>query len=361
MKTEYRYQVGEVVNETLEIVSQTRHEKQNRKAYEVQSLVYPDAPTYIIQERGLDAGNGCAYKSGVRVYEGNSLYTLEWVRPYLVDIEEAKTLTCKSSKSIKLECPDCKNIQRYTVYNLSNRGFKCSKCSIKVSYSERLFLAYLEVKGIKYEYQKVFKDLPNRKFDFFIYLGKKNIIVETDGIQHKEDNGFWDYNKTKKSDLEKDIYCKRKGIELIRLDCSSNIFDNIVSRINDTILPITQVDKEKMLVLMSKEMKYPIQDIISLYKKGNNTKKIGEIFNISHVTVGNLLRKYDINLRNPGYSQAMCVMCTNTGKVFRSISEASRYYKTSNSNIQKVCIGKRKSAGTLNGEPLQWEYVEEEK
>ena len=44
----YKYQVGEVVNGTLKVVSQTR--KNKRKAYEVQSLIYPDA-SYIYSVR----------------------------------------------------------------------------------------------------------------------------------------------------------------------------------------------------------------------------------------------------------------------------------------------------------------------
>ena len=95
MRAKYKYQVGEVVNETLEIVRQTKGElRKNRieKEYEVKSLVYPNAPTYIIGEYSLRDGTGCAYKFGNRVFEGNSLYNEEWAKPYLVDIEQAKTI-----------------------------------------------------------------------------------------------------------------------------------------------------------------------------------------------------------------------------------------------------------------------------
>ena len=39
-KSNYKYQVGEIVNDTLKVVSQTRHHKYNSKAYEVQSIPY---------------------------------------------------------------------------------------------------------------------------------------------------------------------------------------------------------------------------------------------------------------------------------------------------------------------------------
>ena len=51
------------------------------------------------------------------------------------------------------------------------------------------------------------------------------------------------------------------------------------------------------------------------------------------------------------------VVCVITGKIFNSITEASNYYKCC--NIYKCCIGVRKSAGKLDGIPLQWKYLED--
>ena len=50
-------------------------------------------------------------------------------------------------------------------------------------------------------------------------------------------------------------------------------------------------------------------------------------------------------------------ICISTGKVFNSMAEAGRYYKTTNSGIYHCCIGKAKSAGKLNGVPLKWMYL----
>ena len=49
MSAKYLYSIGETVNDTLLIINQTRYKKDNnRKAYVVQSLIYPEAETYMV-------------------------------------------------------------------------------------------------------------------------------------------------------------------------------------------------------------------------------------------------------------------------------------------------------------------------
>ena len=417
-KTEHRYQVGEIVNETLKIVSQTTVlvGKYKRKAYEVQSMVYPDAPTYIVQERGIDEGNGCAYKSGNRVYEGNSLYALEWARPYLVDIEEAKTLTHKSGKKIKVKCTNtsCESI-KYTVVNkLVNRGFSCKHCSSNIKYPEKFMMAYLKVKGIEYEYQKVFEDFLNRRFDFYVEgLG----IIETHGEQHynKEGrNSIWKnaHEKSALSDKDKRAYCERKGINLIELDCRESDFDFISSKIDDSILPdIKKVEKNKIKEIIQKNSFYDIPGMLKLYNKTESIYDVGKKYQLSPTTISNIFKRSGINIQeiNKKYTEeevislyielksavkvssmlsisyntvyrvleknkiqpvglisrynSKKVLCKTNNKIFNSLQEARKWCNLSSiSGIQKVCKGERRSAGKhpVTGEKLYWEYVDSE-
>lgn len=82
-KKKHVFKVGEIVNDSLKIVSLTRDGKQNRRAYEVQSLNYPDAPTYIVIEYKLLNGQRCAYSNGNRIYQGNSLWNEKHIREYI--------------------------------------------------------------------------------------------------------------------------------------------------------------------------------------------------------------------------------------------------------------------------------------
>lgn len=51
------------------------------------------------------------------------------------------------------------------------------------------------------------------------------------------------------------------------------------------------------------------------------------------------------------------VVCLNTNKIFKSITEASKYCNTSASYISLCCNNKVDYAGELNGEKLRWSFA----
>ena len=53
------------------------------------------------------------------------------------------------------------------------------------------------------------------------------------------------------------------------------------------------------------------------------------------------------------------VRCKNDGTIFKSISEATRFYNLTSGHISDVCNGKRNFAGKhpITNQPLLWEYV----
>lgn len=352
MKTEYRYQVGEVINESLEIVSQTRHGKQNRKAYEVQSLVYPDAPVYIVLESGLDRGQGCSYRTGKKIFEGNSLYSVNRIRPYLIDIEESKSIPPQSSKKIKVKCLNCQKIKYIRAGNLVNYGVSCTNCSRNISYPEKLFKAYLEIKNIKYEYQRVFKNLPNRRFDF--YLPESNTVIETHGEQHyKNKSGSWDTTKTQESDKIKEQYCKDNNISYIVINCSKSNFNYIKDEINKTtMLPeIKKEDFKSILNIIEDINVYPTKKIIKKYKEGKSSYEVGKELGVSNDVVRRILRRHNIVVRTSGQSKSKKVKNLKTNKVYDSITRASKKTGESITKIHTHCVGKRSKQTT------KWKYM----
>uniref|UniRef100_A0AAU8GRW0 Homing endonuclease n=1 Tax=Mammaliicoccus phage MSShimriz1 TaxID=3230127 RepID=A0AAU8GRW0_9VIRU len=373
MKTGYKYQVGEVVNETLRIVSQTilivgTKRKVNRKAYEVQSLVYLDAPTYTVLESKLSNGFQDSYKAGRKVYEGNSIYSVKHIRPYLIDVEESKTVSKGNSRrKIECMCPDCGYKKNIAPYTLAKHGIMCPICSKGTSYPELFMMAYLEVKGIKYEYQKVFKDLSNRRFDF--YLPEENIVIEIHGLQHYENSTNWNsYYKTRKSDKEKYDYCIKNNIKYVDIDARESSYKFIKNNINRSVLP-SIVSKEKKVIIeyISSNKKYPVKEIINLYQKGFSSIEIGERYNLHYSTIVRILKKSNIILRgakvkNKPSSKRIPVKCLNTGDIFSHAGDArAKYNLPPKSKIHECCKGKRKSAGKhpITGVPLQWEYVDQ--
>lgn len=354
-KSNYKYQVGEIVNGTLKIVSQTKKGKRNFKSYEVQSLIYPDAPNYTVFESSLLNGSGCAYKSSHRIYEGNSLYSIESLRPYIVDAEEAKTISKGSSKyKIKVKCTECQNEKLMTPSRLSTRGYFCELCDRGNSYPENFFKSYLKVKGIKYEYQKVFKDLPNRRFDF--YLPESNTIIETHGIQHYQESGNWDFKETQKSDKIKKEYCQKHNIKLIIINSSKSNFQFMKKAINKTeeLEPIQDTEVNLILQDIEEIRNYPVKKIIRMYKEGKSTTSIGRELNIQQRTIFNILKKHNINT-----TKKQRVRCRTTGEEFESIVEAQKKYHAP--NISTACKSRKSFSGRHpeTNMKLKWEYIED--
>lgn len=423
-KRKYKYQVGEVVNDTLKIVAQTTKGKKNEKAYEVQSLVYLDAPTYITLEYSLTSGIGCAYKHGNRIYEGNSLYNEDWARPYLVDIEQAKTLAPFCNKNVLFKCPNCGKEKYLKPSNILHQGFSCPQCSKGTSYPELFMLSYFEVKGIEFEYQYKFNDLTNRVFDF--YLPKQNILVETHGEQHfyKNKSSIWkdSYEKSNQSDEEKRVYSRSKGIILVELDCRKSTFEFISNQINNSILPNIEFNEiDSITKLIQENRRYDVKGIISKYKKGMSINGIAKEYKLSGTTISSILRKnnvdilkstvalrryygkrekisyrdlYDVegiiklynknktlkeiaeyyNLSRQTITRVLKsegvklnsktkrkVKCITTNKIYDSISEASKEINESMKHLS-YCLRSRNGIyiDRVTGKELRWEYIDNE-
>lgn len=361
-KTPFKYNINEIVNDSLKIKKQTNN-KRYEKIYEVQSIAYPKAPTYFITEYSLANGTGCAYVSRKRICEQNSLYSIESVKPYLVNIEEAKTIAPKSNKKIKMKCPNCNREKFFSGKRFLNEGFTCPICDKHISYPELFFISYLEVKGLKFEYQKSMNDLPNKIFDFY---NKEIGVVETHGILHYEKAGgcfFNAHEKSKESDYIKREYCHRKNIPLIELDCKKSNFDYIKNSINNCkSLPSISKDEEKdILKIMVENKRYPIKDIIKLYKEGFSSVNIAKKYNLSSSTIRRILVKSDVVIREGVYTKKR-VRCITTGEVFSSMEDAYLWCKLQSSgSIRANLQGKQKTAGKhpKTGKPLKWELVEE--
>ncbi|UGL60638.1 hypothetical protein [Staphylococcus phage vB_SurM-PSU4] len=294
----YKYQIGEIVNNSLKIIDQIRipnGRKYTQKGYEVCSVLYPEAPTYTLSETSIKKGIGDAYKSNRKIFEGNSLYSLKWIRPYLTNIEEAKKIAPKSSQKVLFKCPDCNYYKRLRTDSMINQGFSCPNCSKGTSYPELFMLSYLKVKGIKYEYQKIFKDLSNRRFDF--YLPEYNMVIETHGKQHyKRGIGYMDTDSIINSDKEKLKFCNKHKINYVTIDCSYSTFSYIKNNIDkNTHLPsIIENEVEDILELISLNKRYPVKKIIDLYLQGYTNREIGDVTGVSHHTVGRILLKNNI-------------------------------------------------------------------
>jgi len=99
--------------------------------------------------------------------------------------------------------------------HLRNHG--CPICNL--SKGEKEIQSFLFENEIKFQREKIFEKLNQKRFDF--YLPKYNIAIEYDGIQHFKSIDFFGgedcFIKRKQSDEIKNQFCIDNNIKLIRI------------------------------------------------------------------------------------------------------------------------------------------------
>ena len=126
---------------------------------------------------------------------------------------------------------DCGNKAIVASGKLSNGD--TGSCGCLVSKGESLVNKWLTEHNIAFETQKTFNDLRlirPLKFDF--YLPEYNILIEYQGIQHKENREFGSQQR-EVTDKMKKIYCKENLIPLYEIWYNENIEDRLVQILNE--------------------------------------------------------------------------------------------------------------------------------
>lgn len=278
-----------------------------------------------------------------------SLWDIEHLRIYIIDVDESKITTSQNSKKIKVKCT-CGREKKIRVSDFVNHGIACPTCSKGTSYPELFMLAYLTVKNIPHETQVSYKEIPTRSYDFRIKLNGVTSLVETHGSQHflTEDKGYHKVETIQESDSIKRQYAKNNNINYIELDCCISSFEFIRKQIeNNEYLPnIEDSEVDAMLEVIEQNRKYPVREIKDMYLKARkSTVEIAEHYGYDHTTINRILRRNNVDLRDANASLGKKVRCIETGKIYDSTHEASRQLNIQRSSISKCCLGKQKSAG----------------
>ena len=122
-------------------------------------------------------------------------------------------------KKIKVRCKNHNEIYYVTPDLLIHGGGNCPKCTM--TSGEYKVANYLDSMGYEYISQYSFADseISRKRFDF--YIPSVDTCIEYDGIQHFEPvfnfGGEDTFSYTKKNDEEKNEFCKKHNINLIRI------------------------------------------------------------------------------------------------------------------------------------------------
>ncbi|NBO99418.1 MAG: hypothetical protein EBU90_04725 [Proteobacteria bacterium] len=125
---------------------------------------------------------------------------------------------------LKIKCGLCKSIFQKTLSSKYTSG--CTKCN--ATSLEKLIHKYLTDNNYEYTTQHTFDNCRSKRgrlFRFDFYIPNKNIIIETDGIQHfqvvKKYGAEW-LDVIQERDIMKTQYCKDNDIKMIRI-CPKDI------------------------------------------------------------------------------------------------------------------------------------------
>lgn len=162
---------------------------------------------------GLPPWNKKIYKTGDTVGDYGVIF--------LEDIDDKSS----GHRKAKFTCPICGMTFEAIVENVTRNLTK--GCGNHMSHGEERIAKVLRELGISFEIQKSFENLLSQKgwkYRFDFYLPDYNLLIEYDGIQHfeyKDGTSGWNNKEnfllTRQRDLDKDDYCIKNKIHLIRI------------------------------------------------------------------------------------------------------------------------------------------------
>ena len=129
------------------------------------------------------------------------------------------------------QCNNCGNTVIVAKGNLIS-GHTVS-CGCLKSVGEYTIRKYLLDNNISFKTEYIFKDLPNRRFDFAIFEENKlKCLIEYDGKQHFEYVNTWHKDRqtfleAQNRDRQKNELCEKMNITLHRITYKDNIEDRL--------------------------------------------------------------------------------------------------------------------------------------
>jgi len=357
----------------------------NNKGYWFKCLDHPEHKselksiarfTYTTIKKGSTISLDCIMCNTISV-------THQELIKFLVNKEDAYKYSVGSNKKIPMKCPDCGHEKQKSLDKLWKKGFGCECCGDGISFPEKfLFNVFEQLLGNDFNTQlseKTFKWCDNYKYDF--YINKiDEIICECQGIQHYEEtNSTWRMrlNEVQENDKVKEQLARNNNINnYIVLDCRYSNMNWIKNSIMKSDLPKllnfseSDIDWLKCYEYACKSI---VKTICNMWNDIKNTLKISSIIKKCRSTVIKYLKQgtelgwcdYDPKeeTRKSGYKSKRVfskIICTTTGEIFNSQTEAGLKYNIFHSGISLCCRNKAKYCGLHpeTGVPLGWKYYD---
>jgi hypothetical protein len=251
---------------------------------------------FELPEHRITFGIGCPICGNRKLIPG--IRTLWDERPdlikYLVNPEEAKSLTPVSGNRILCRCPECGTQKEMYVSNLARSGFYCEYCSDGITYPNKFVRTLLGQLQVDYLPEKSFKWSQRKVYDE--YVPNLHMVIENHGVQHYEEVSAFkrSLKEQQENDKLKMELAITNGIKhYIVLDCRESTLEWIKNSIMNSELPKilhfneSDIDWEKCHLYASTNQ--IVKDVCERWKTEKTLYIIGEEFKIHHSTVKHYL------------------------------------------------------------------------
>ena len=261
-----------------------------------------------------------------------------------------------SNDKVLVECRKCKNIGERGSRYLYDRGYNCDFCdNVSMSYGERLFKSLLDYKNIKHEQEFIHPLLPNRRFDFKV----GNTFYEINGEQHYTNTkeGFSSIEEVKKSDKEKEKFCKDMNFNILFINVSSGKYTDLINKYKEALSISEDINKEELLNIFHSYNRKVYEEegnMIKDYSNGCTIEDILKKYNIGKGKLSNVLERNGI--KRERVKRKVEVVCINSLVVYDSAKEAALSVGLKNSGALYASFkDSSKSAGKdKKGNKLYW-------
>ena len=251
-----------------------------------------------IRERHLLSGGGCNACSKHRKIAVTGINTIYDITPWMMDlgvnIEDAKKYTPNSHSKIIVKCPYCGK-EKITTPNkiYINKSIKCGFCNDNTSYPEKIIKIILNKLNVKYKVQYSPDWIKPKRYDF--YLPDYNIIIETHGRQHYDENSFGVLKETIINDKYKmDMALENNIIDYIIIDCRISDIDwikeNILKSKLNKIFDLSKINWDEIEVQAIYNNVF--KEVVDYWNNNiTNVKELHDIFNLGKTTIYRYLKK----------------------------------------------------------------------
>ena len=314
----WKYNVGEMIRDDkrdLTILKRVLSKKkfEDGREHNIKKYIYKCNKCGYINDNAVLEHNLYNHKQGCPSCANNTLIcgkndiatVAPWMIKYLVNKSDAYTHTAKTTKKVKVSCPNCGRTKTISLSNLFNRKSIGCICEDGYSYPEKFFYNLLEQLNIDFIWQFSNKNkewCKNYKYDF--YIPSIDCIVETHGAQHyiggfgnKEEKKV-NLKKEQQNDFEKYDNAIKNVKNYVVVDCSISsvihISENILRSNLAKLIDMNNVDFKACDEFATRNFIKNVCD----YVKNNpevSISQLAEQFQVARTTITKYLKTGEQN------------------------------------------------------------------